>query len=114
MPPLSDEDEVILHLQDTLVAGDGLCRPEAVKTLEEEGPERIEEVIAWGKQLDRHGTKLTFETEASYSHSHVLRAADDSTGGEILRALQAKVRRVQKHFGAGVRVFHRACKRSQE
>ena len=92
MPPLSDEDEVILHLQDTLVAGDGLCRPEAVKTLEEEGPERIEEVIAWGKQLDRHGTKLTFETEASYSHSHVLRAADDSTGGEILRALQAKVR----------------------
>ena len=92
MAPLSDEDEVILHLQDTLVAGDGLCRPEAVKTLEEEGPERIEEVIAWGKQLDRHGTKLTFDTEPSYSHSHVLRAADDSTGGEILRAIQAKAR----------------------
>jgi L-aspartate oxidase len=91
-PALSDEDEVILHLQDTLVAGDGLCRPAAAKVLVEEGPERIEEVIAWGKQLDRHGTKLTFETEASYSHSHVLRAPGDSTGGEILRALQAKVR----------------------
>jgi L-aspartate oxidase len=88
---LSDEDEVIVHLQDTLVAGDSLCRPEAVKTLVAEGPERIEELIAWGKQLDRHGTKLTFETEASYSHSHVLRAPGDSTGGEILRVLQAKV-----------------------
>jgi len=28
---LSDEDEITLHLQDTLIAGDGLCLPEAVK-----------------------------------------------------------------------------------
>jgi len=91
-PALSDEDEVILHLKDTLIAGDGLCREEAVKTLVEEGPERIEELISWGKHLDRHGTKLVFETEASYSHSHVLRTPGDSTGGEILRALYAKVR----------------------
>ncbi len=90
-PALSDEEEVILHLQDTLIAGDGLCRPEAVKTLVDEGAERIEEVIAWGRQLGRNGTKLVFETEASYSHSHVLRAPSDSTGAEILRALQAKV-----------------------
>ena len=34
---LSDEDEVILHLQDTLDAGDHLCNPEAVKILLEEG-----------------------------------------------------------------------------
>ncbi len=91
-PALSDEDEIILHLQDTLIAGDGLCRVEAAKTLVEDGPERIAELIAWGKQLDKHGTKLTFETEASYSHSHVLRAQGDSTGGEILRALHAKAR----------------------
>ena len=39
---LSDEDEVILHLQDTLSAGDGLCNPAAVKILLEEGPQRIE------------------------------------------------------------------------
>ncbi|MGA8213551.1 MAG: L-aspartate oxidase [Candidatus Sulfotelmatobacter sp.] len=88
---LSDDDDVILHLQDTVIAGDGLCRLEAVRTLVEEGPERIEEVIAWGKQLDRNGTKLVFETEASYSHSRVLRAPGDSTGAEILRALHAKV-----------------------
>jgi L-aspartate oxidase len=88
---LSDEEEVILHLQDTLIAGDGLCLPAAVKTLVEEGPERIEELIAWGTQLDRNKTHLVFETEASYSHSHVLRAPGESTGGEILRALHAKV-----------------------
>jgi L-aspartate oxidase len=91
-PALSDEDEVILHLQDTLIAGDGLCLPQAVKILLEEGPERIEEVIAWGKQLAHHGTKLTFEAEASYSHSHILRAPGDSTESEVLRALHAKVR----------------------
>jgi L-aspartate oxidase len=91
-PMLSDEDEVIVHLQDTLVAGDGLCRPEAVKTLVDEGPERVQELIAWGKHLDRHGSKLLFETEASYSHSHVLRAPGESLGGEILRVLLGKVR----------------------
>jgi len=90
-PALSDEEEVILHLQDTLIAGDGLCRPEAVKTLVDEGPEHIEELIAWGRQLGRNGTKLVFETEASYSHSHVLRAPGDSTGAEVRRVLQAKV-----------------------
>ena len=89
---LSDEEELILHLQDTLIAGDGLCRPEGVKILVEEGVERIEELIAWGKQLDRNGTKLTFESEASYSHSHVLRAPGESVANEVLRTLHAKAR----------------------
>jgi L-aspartate oxidase len=87
---LSDEDEVILHLQDTLIAGDGLCLAPAVKTLIDDAPERIEEVIAWDSQ-NRHRTKLTFETEASYSHSHVLRAPDSSAGAAILRALHSRV-----------------------
>jgi L-aspartate oxidase len=90
---LSDEEEVILHLQDTLMAGDGLCLPQAVKTLVDDAPERIEEVIAWGTQLDRNRTKLTFETEALYSHSHVLRAPGGTAGAAILRALHAKVQR---------------------
>ena len=62
---LSDEDEISPHLQDTLIAGDGLCLPEAVKTLVEEGPERIEELIDWGKQFDRKGTKLVFGRESA-------------------------------------------------
>src|SRR5512140_3150635 len=50
---LSDEDEVGLHLQDTLEAGAGLCNPEAARVLVEEGPARIEELIAWGTEFDR-------------------------------------------------------------
>src|SRR5579864_6431491 len=42
---LSDEDEVSLHLQDTLDAGDGLCNVDAVKIMLEEAPSRIEELI---------------------------------------------------------------------
>jgi len=87
---LSDEDEVSLHLQDTLVAGDGLCSPDAVKTLVEEGPERIEELIAWGTQFDRNGTKLVFGREGAHSRNRILHAQGDSTGREILRALYAR------------------------
>ncbi|MGA2413602.1 MAG: L-aspartate oxidase [Candidatus Sulfotelmatobacter sp.] len=87
---LSDEDEVSLHLQDTLIAGDGLCHPDAVKTLVEEGPGRIEELIAWGTQFDRSGTKLVFGREGAHSRNRILHAQGDSTGREILRALYAK------------------------
>jgi L-aspartate oxidase len=89
---LNDEEEVILHLQDTSLAGEGLCRLEAAKILVEEGAERIEELIGWSKHRDQAGSKLTFESEPSYSHSHVLRASGDSAGNEVLRVLRAKAR----------------------
>jgi L-aspartate oxidase len=84
---LSDEDEVTLHLQDTLTAGDGLCNPAAVKILLEEGPQRIDELIAWGKH---NGTKLVFGLESAHSRHRSLHSQGDSTGKEILRALHAK------------------------
>src|SRR6202171_1278170 len=89
---LSDEDEVSLHLQDTLVAGDGLCNPDAVTVLAEDAPERIEELIAWGTQFDRNGTKLVFGREGAHSRNRILHAQGDSTGREILRALYAKAK----------------------
>jgi L-aspartate oxidase len=87
---LSDEDDISIHLQDTLDAGDGLCNPETVKVLVEEGPERIQELIDWGTQFDRKGTTLTFTREGAHSRSRILHAHGDSTGREIARALQAK------------------------
>ncbi len=89
---LSDEDEIGLHLQDTLNAGDGLCNPEAAKVLVEEAPERIEELIQWGTEFDRQGTKLTFGREGAHSRNRILHAHGDSTGREILRALYAKAK----------------------
>ena len=91
---LSDEDEVSLHLQDTLSAGDGLCNSAAVKILLEEGPERIDELIAWGKH---HETKLVFGLENPRSRHRSLHAQGESTGREILRALHAKAQSL-KHL----------------
>jgi L-aspartate oxidase len=87
---LSDEDEVSLHLEDTLRAGDGLCNPEAVKILVEEGIKYISELIEWGTAFDRNGTQLSFTREAAHSRSRVLHAKGDSTGSEIVRVLLKK------------------------
>ncbi|HEV2991189.1 MAG TPA: L-aspartate oxidase [Candidatus Angelobacter sp.] len=87
---LSDEDEISFHLQDTINAGDGIVNEEAARVLVEEGPERIQELISWGTQFDRSGTKLTFTREAAHSRNRILHAHGDSTGREIGRALYAR------------------------
>jgi L-aspartate oxidase len=87
---LSDDDEVALHEHDTLLAGDGLCDPEAVRILVEHGPEAIEELIGWGAEFDRDGSKLAFAREGAHSRSRVLHAHGDSTGHEIARTLYRK------------------------
>lgn len=87
---LSDEDEIGLHEQDTLNAGDGLCRPAPVALLVEEGPKYITQLIEWGTEFDRSGMKLAFTREAAHSRSRILHAHGDSTGREISRALLAR------------------------
>jgi L-aspartate oxidase len=89
---LSDEDEIGLHLQDTLNAGDGLCNVDAARVLVEEGPQRIEELIAWGTEFDRSGSKLAFSREGAHSRDRILHAHGDSTGREIGRALYFKAK----------------------
>src|SRR5215468_7983746 len=96
---LSDEDEIGLHEQDTIAAGDGLCRPESVALLVEEGPKYITQLIDWGTEFDRAGTKLAFTREAAHSRSRILHAHGDSTGREISRALLAF---------AGSCIYHRS------
>ena len=101
---LSDDDEIALHYQDTLKAGDGLCRPAAVRVLVGEGPRFIGELIAWGTRFDREGARLAFGREAAHSKRRILHARGDSTGREILRALverasrRAGVRRVSSLY----------------
>lgn len=87
---LSDEDEIGLHLQDTIDAGAGLVNVQAATVLVEEGPERIQELLEWGAQFDRSGSKLTFTREGAHSRSRILHAHGDSTGREMGRALAAK------------------------
>ena len=87
---LSDEDEVELHEQDTLYAGDGLCNQRAVHTLVEEGPAAIQELIEWGAEFDKDGQKLAFTREGAHSRNRILHSRGDSTGREIARTLYFK------------------------
>ncbi len=89
---LSDEDEVGIHFEDTIKAGAGLCREEAVAVLVEEGPARILELIEWGAEFDREGAKLAFTREAAHSRKRVVHAGGDSTGKEMERVLISKVK----------------------
>lgn len=87
---LSDDDEVALHEQDTLLAGDGLCDRQAVHVLVEEGPAVIQELIDWGTEFDREAGHLSFTREAAHSRNRILHAHGDSTGREIARTLYKK------------------------
>ncbi len=76
-------DEIDLHIQDTLDAGDGLCQESSVRILVEEGPARIRELIDWGTAFDRQTEGLAFSREAAHSRHRILHAGGDSTGREI-------------------------------
>jgi L-aspartate oxidase len=99
---LSEDDQVELHLQDTLVAGAGLCDEIAVQVLVEEGPRYIKELIDFGTRFDTQNGRLVFTQEAAHSRRRILHAQGDSTGHEIVRALAAYARqlsgiRLQSH-----------------
>ncbi len=89
---LSDEDEVRIHYEDTIKAGDGLCKENAVRIMVEEGPGNILELISWGAEFDREGSRLSFTREAAHTRRRILHSHGDSTGKEIERVLINKVR----------------------
>lgn len=93
---LSEEDDVAIHLTDTVRAGHGLCRREAVRVLVEEGPGRIQELIRWGAKFDKAGGKFAFAREAAHSRSRILRARGDATGNEMVRVLMAQAHRQKR------------------
>jgi L-aspartate oxidase len=91
---LSEEgEEIQSHIEDTIDAGKGLCDPEAVRILVEEGPQRIHELIAWGAEFDKVGDRYAFAREGAHRHSRILRAKGDATGNEIIRTLVQEARK---------------------
>ncbi|PLX69031.1 MAG: L-aspartate oxidase [Denitrovibrio sp.] len=85
---LSDDDDISLHIEDTIRAGDGLCDLKAVSTLVEEGPKYIKQLISWGANFDMHGSLLEFTREAAHSVKRIINAKGDATGHEIVRTLK--------------------------
>lgn len=88
---LGEEDSTDLHLTDTLMAGRGLCRKEAVEVLVKEAPTLINELISWGAAFDQKGGSFLFAREGAHSRDRVLRARGDATGAEIMRVLTTKI-----------------------
>jgi len=87
-------DTPAAHAQDTMVAGVGLCDPDAVDVLVREGPDRVRELIKMGAEFDRHpdGT-LMLTREGGHHANRIVHAGGDATGAEVQRALHAAVRR---------------------
>lgn len=87
---IAEDDSPAYHLQDTLVAGAGLCRREAVEALVNEGPDGVQELIRLGTLFDVENGELALTQEGAHSHRRILHANGDATGYEIVRALAAQ------------------------
>jgi L-aspartate oxidase len=79
------------HLDDTLVAGAGLCSERAVRVLVEEGPQQLARLISFGANLDLDASgNLALTIEGGHGRARIVHAAD-ATGAEVQRSLQAAV-----------------------
>jgi L-aspartate oxidase len=92
---ISGAEDVQLHMEDTLAAGDGLVDPIAARVLVEEGPARVKELLEWDTHFDRYATgehagELMLTREGAHSRNRILHANGDATGREIGRALLAR------------------------
>jgi L-aspartate oxidase len=90
---LGEGDTPEQHLDDTLVAGAGLCDEEAVRTLVTEGPDAVRRLIATGAHFDESAEgALALTREGGHHRRRIAHAGGDATGAEISRALVEAVR----------------------
>jgi L-aspartate oxidase len=86
-----ENDSFEKHIDDTLVAGDGLCKRDIVEIVVKEGPDRIREIIDWGAQFDKASDgDYRLGKEGGHSENRILHHKD-VTGQEMERALLRKV-----------------------
>ncbi len=89
-----DDDNLELHVQDTLEAGKGLCEERAVKVLVREGPERVRELLTdIGAHFDMENGRLHLTTEGGHSRRRVAHAGGDATGSEVELSLVEAIRK---------------------
>lgn len=89
---LSDEDSPEDHMSDTMIAGAGLCDPEAVTVLVTEGPHAVEELMEWGARFDTEPSgSIALTREGGHHRDRIAHAGGDATGREVSRALVAAV-----------------------
>lgn len=87
-----EPDNFEKHINDTLIAGDGLCDIEAVTKVVEEAPEKIQQLINWGTNFDKSEDGLfDLHREGGHCENRILHHKDN-TGAEVQRALTERVR----------------------
>jgi L-aspartate oxidase len=87
-----EHDSFERHIEDTLVAGDGLCNAHIVEIVVKEGPDRVNEIIEWGAKFDKEaGGDYKLGKEGGHSAFRILHHKD-ITGKEIERALLAALK----------------------
>ena len=86
-----ENDSFEKHIEDTHIAGDGLCKPDIVDLVIKEGPQRVQEIIEWGARFDKEKDgDYALGREGGHSESRILHYKD-VTGAEMERALLSKI-----------------------
>ena len=78
------------HIEDTLIAGAGLCKREAVELIVQRGPDVLHQLLEMGANFTHENGKLHLGREGGHSHERIVHA-HDATGREIERVLLQKV-----------------------
>jgi L-aspartate oxidase len=89
---MGGDEDVALHLDDTVNAGDGIVYRPAAEALVTEGPLRVAELMEWGAAFDTEAGRLLRTREGAHSLARILHANGDATGAEISRSLVAFAR----------------------
>ncbi len=98
-----EPDNFEKHINDTLIAGDGICDIEAVKKVVTNAPEQIRQLLKWGTDFDKNEEgKYDLHREGGHSEHRILHHKDN-TGEEIQRAL---IEEVHKHKDIDVMEHH--------
>ncbi len=107
-----EPDSFEKHIEDTLIAGDGVCDIKAVKKVIEEAPEQIQQLLDWGTNFDKKDDGL-FDLHREGGHSeHRILHHKDNTGAEIQRALIESIKKhpsisvFENHFAVDVITQH--------
>src|SRR4029078_2690164 len=88
-----ENDSFEKHIEDTLIAGDGLCNKEIVEKVVKEGTARVQEIIDWGAQFDKDAEgDCKLGKEGAHSEFRILHHKD-VTGREMERALLDAIKR---------------------
>jgi L-aspartate oxidase len=88
-----DQDSFSKHIEDTLIAGDGLCNRKIVEIVVKEGVERINELIEWGARFDKEPDgDYKLGKEGGHSEYRILHHKD-VTGKEMERALLEAIKK---------------------